>query len=526
MNSKHLIPLVFLVSLISCKQGVSTAVTTQSKKEVDLRPNFHFSPKANWMNDPNGMFYHAGNYHLFFQYYPDSTVWGPMHWGHAVSKDMIDWEEREIALYPDSLGYIFSGSAVVDKNNTSGLGKEGKAPIVALFTYHDPEKEKQGATDYQNQGLAFSLDGGFTWEKYANNPVILNPGMKDFRDPKVTWVEEYQFWLMALATYEKTLFYRSNNLIDWEYLSDFGENLGAHGGVWECPDLFPMQIEGAEKKWVLLQSLNPGGANGGSGTQYFVGDFDGKQFTIDPLFTQQLRKGAQWVDFGRDNYAGVTWSGIPKEDGRILFLGWMSNWNYANKVPTGSWRGTMTLPRELKLKKTADEYKLYAFPAAEIEQYYGEPVHPKAQSISGDHTLVSQEDLSLASAHISKELEDLKEDNYVFTLENDRGESFKFGVNNRENYFFIDRSQSGEVSFSDNFADQISKAEFGKTLDSLKVDLWIDRTSIEIFYNHGEFVMTEIFFPKENYQSLNLESAGEFQLKKLTANPIKMIKNE
>ena len=267
MNSiaNYFIVFVVFIFTFSCKEKEMKKALTEETKAIDsnevYRPEFHFTPKKNWMNDPNGMFYLDGNYHLFFQHYPDSAVWGPMHWGHAVSKDLVSWEELEIALYPDSLGYIFSGSAVIDTSNTSGFGKDGQTPVVAIFTYHNMEAEKAGAPVYQSQGLAYSLDGGNKWTKYENNPVLKSPGLKDFRDPKVIWDEKRHQWVMTLATYEKTLFYASKDLKSWTFLSDFGKNYGAHGGVWECPDLFPIKVEGAEvEKWVLLQSLNPGGA--------------------------------------------------------------------------------------------------------------------------------------------------------------------------------------------------------------------------------------------------------------------------
>ncbi|MEL7146805.1 MAG: glycoside hydrolase family 32 protein, partial [Bacteroidota bacterium] len=229
-----------------------------SKMGEEYRPYFHFTPPSQWMNDPNGMFYYEGEYHLFYQHYPDSNVWGPMHWGHAVSRDMIVWEHLPIALYPDSLGYIFSGSAVVDWKNSTGFGTAEQPPIVAVYTYHDPLGEKAGKTDFQSQGIAYSIDKGRTWTKYDANPVLPNQGVKDFRDPKVFWHQQSQRWIMTLAELDHISFYASENLIAWEKLSDFGLTYGSHGGVWECPDLFELTVEGTEEsKWVLLVSINP-----------------------------------------------------------------------------------------------------------------------------------------------------------------------------------------------------------------------------------------------------------------------------
>lgn len=245
------------------------------------RLQFHFSPKANWMNDPNGLVHYNGEYHLFYQYYPDGTKWGPMHWGHAVSKDLFHWEHLPIALYPDSLGLIFSGSAVADVKNTSGFGSMQNPPLVAIFTYHSMEKEKVGKTDYQNQGVAYSVDNGRTWTKYENNPVLKNQGIKDFRDPKVFWHEASAKWVMILAVKDHVELWNSKDLKVWNKLSDFGIDYGGHGGVWECPDLFEATIEGtSEKRWVMLVSINPGGPNGGSATQYFIGDFNCITFAL------------------------------------------------------------------------------------------------------------------------------------------------------------------------------------------------------------------------------------------------------
>ncbi|MEY2704299.1 MAG: hypothetical protein RL407_361, partial [Bacteroidota bacterium] len=256
-------------------------IFTPSQSEP-YRPGYHFSPKQGWMNDPNGLVYLDGEYHLFFQHYPDSTVWGPMHWGHAVSQDLIHWEELPIALFPDSLGYIFSGSAVYDAANTSGLGSTETPPLVALFTYHDPKGEKEGRIDFQKQGLAYSLDKGQTWQKYEGNPVLGNPGIRDFRDPKITQVAQADgksSWVMTLAARDRVHFYESANLKEWAFLGEFGQGIGAHGGVWECPDLLSLKAPDGSQKWVLLVSMNPGGPQKGSATQYFIGDFKQGVFT-------------------------------------------------------------------------------------------------------------------------------------------------------------------------------------------------------------------------------------------------------
>src|SRR5688500_16498045 len=290
---KYLVCIIMLAACSNPKNMVAERTTYNEPHRLQM----HFSPKSKWMNDPNGMVYLNGVYHFFYQHYPDSNIWGPMHWGHATSKDLVHWEHQPIALYPDSLGYIFSGSAVLDANNTSGFGKDGKAPLVAIFTHHNAKEEKTGSSTFQNQSIAYSLDEGKTWTKYAGNPVLKNPGIKDFRDPKVSWHEESKKWVMILAVLDHVELYNSSDLKSWTKLSEFGKDFGAHGGVWECPDLFQLNIEGETKqKWVMLVSLNPGGPNVGSGTQYFVGEFDGKTFTSDTGKSQ-----IKWIDWGQDN---------------------------------------------------------------------------------------------------------------------------------------------------------------------------------------------------------------------------------
>lgn len=259
--------LTFIIALNCICKAQDPASKTYSEQ---YRAQIHFSPKQHWTNDPNGMVYFNHTYHLFFQYYPKGSTWGPMHWGHATSPDLIHWKERPIALYPDSLGYIFSGSAVVDSNNTSGFGKKGKIPLVAIFTHHDPKGEKEGTDKFQNQSLAYSLDNGNTWTKYKGNPVLRNPGIKDFRDPKVMWYAKEKKWLMTLATKDHITFYSAPDLKNWKKESEFGLEIGAHGGVWECPDLFPLKVDG-KTHWVLIVNINPGGPKWWFGDPIFCG---------------------------------------------------------------------------------------------------------------------------------------------------------------------------------------------------------------------------------------------------------------
>ena len=497
--------------LNSSDKNIEDVSSMEYSEETLYRPNFHFTPQKNWMNDPNGMFYLNGKYHLYFQYYPEDNVWGPMHWGHAISEDLVQWKEQPIAIFPDSLGYIFSGSAVVDHENRSGFGKDGIAPVIAIYTYHDIEKEKKGDLDFQSQAIAYSLDEGQTFTKYSGNPVIPNSGIKDFRDPKVTWDASREQWVMVLATYEKTLFYTSKNLKDWDFASSFGEGVGAHGGVWECPDFIPMQVENSEEiKWVLLQSLNPGHINGGSGTQYFIGDFDGTNFTMDQKFAQDVEtEKAIWLDYGRDNYAGVTWSNVPESDGRTLFIGWMSNWDYALVVPTNGWRSAMTASRELKLTKSNDAYRLTSNPVEELARFKKTVIDTSDVQFKSEYVVLENTKEILSNSVIEIKLKNLSEAKYNFSLSNEAGDKLEFGIDNLNTNYYLDRRTAGLKDFSEKFTNIVSKASFGTPLKEVTLQILLDKTSIEIFYNNGETVMTEIFFPNSPFQSLKLNATND-----------------
>jgi fructan beta-fructosidase len=496
----------FLVSIL-----YSAIMNAQvNSKDEPHRPQVHFSPKEKWMNDPNGMVYHNGIYHLFYQYYPDSTVWGPMHWGHATSKDMIHWKHRPIALYPDSLGYIFSGSAVVDFNNTSGFGKKDKPPLVAIFTHHDPKGERDGKSDYQNQSIAYSTDEGKSWIKYANNPIIKNPGIKDFRDPKVMWFEKSKKWIMTLATKDRITFYSSENLKEWIKESEFGENVGAHGGVWECPDLFPLEYDG-KQVWVLVVNINPGGPNKGSATQYFLGDFNGKFFL--PSSTE-----TKWLDYGPDEYAGVTWSNTGK---RKIFLGWMSNWLYANVVPTKTWRNAMTFPRELKIVKIDNNNMLVVSALAkEIKKIISKSFIVNNISIGKPFEMTTKTGNIKFPCLLNLTTDNVQD--FSITISNGAGEELEIGYDKMKNQYFIDRTKSGKTNFQQEFANRHFAPRFTNN-SKINISLMIDVSSVELFADDGLTVMTEIFFPNKPYNQLRLQSPGNIVIEKLEYIKLKKI---
>ena len=516
-NIKIITRLVLVATLmiyLNCKndkQSYSEEIEVAenfTEDELKYRPLFHFTPKNNWMNDPNGMFYLNGKYHLYFQHYPDGNVWGPMHWGHAISEDLINFEEQPIALYPDEIGLIFSGSAVVDYNNTSGFSKDGKVPVVAIYTYHNMEGEKRGDIDFQTQGIAYSLDEGMTWTKYSENPVIKNPGIKDFRDPKVFWDNHNSKWIMSLAAGNKIMIYSSANLKEWKFESEFGEDNGDHGGVWECPDLFPVKVKDSEEyKWALLVSINPSGPNGGSATQYFIGDFDGHEFTIDDRFSKQLYENkAVWLDYGRDNYAGVTWSNISDTDGRKLFIGWMSNWDYARDVPTYKWRSTMTVPRELNLIKKNNEYILKSIPVKELNDFKSKTIEKDSIEPEELSKVIETAEIDFNKLNLEFNFKNLKENKYQIIFNNGNGDSLIIGLNNNSKTIYLDRTKSGKVDFSEKFAPNISKVKLSDMINDAKFQILLDKTSVELFVNDGEIVMTELFFPNNPLDQISIIS--------------------
>lgn len=482
----------WLLVLSACRSPQQQPAGPSSDTAEQHRPLIHFTPKTAWMNDPNGMVYGNGTYHLFYQHYPDSTVWGPMHWGHATSKNLVQWQHQPIALYPDSLGYIFSGSCVMDSANTSGFGSDGKPAMVAVFTHHDPKGEKAGTDTFQYQSIAYSVDEGTTWTKYAGNPVLRNPGIRDFRDPKVMRHAATNRWVMTLATKDRVTFYSSPNLKEWKKESEFGAAVGAHGGVWECPDLFPLQHEG-KMVWVLLVSINPGGPNGGSATQYFVGDFNGKTFV--PFDT-----ATRWIDYGPDNYAGVTWSNTGNTK---IFMGWMSNWMYATKVPTRTWRSAMTVPRTLSLQKTDEGYRLRSCPAEYLKTLEYE--EERTTNVDARNLLLTQTKKVAGAARLN--LSAAKLQSFSVVLSNAKGQKVVVGYDQASNNYFIDRTASGTVDFEKGFAARHTAPRLSK-VPTMDLTLVIDVASVELFTDGGLSVMTSVFFPDEPFTDVSIQSAG------------------
>lgn len=448
------------------------------------RPQIHFTPAKNWINDPNGMFYLDGEYHLFYQYNPQGNDWGNMSWGHAVSSDMISWKEQPVALLGDDLGAIFSGSAVVDKVNSAGFGKDA---VVAIYT---------SAGSSQQQSIAYSNDGGYNFKKFEGNPVIANKNKPDFRDPKVFWHEETESWKMVLAlgwSYGVEIL-SSNNLKNWTSESIFTiDDANCRKGQWECPDLLRFEYKG-EEKWVMIVSVNPGGPVAGSGTMYFVGSFDGKTFVPDEL------DYPKWLDFGTDNYAGVTWSNVPD---RTIYIGWMNNWLYSGAVPCSPWRSAMTLPRELSLVEVDGSPLLASEVVKEIDNIAGEWEKISDGSIGERDAfqLRLSIDMSVKSS---------------YKIGNDKGEYLEIEFNPTTRMLAAKRNaNTGDVSFSPVFSYPSIKMPVYETGEKVIFDIFVDRSSVEILSAEGKSAMTMLVFPEKIYSKITSSSDIDAEVRTL-----------
>lgn len=456
------------------------------------RPQFHFSPRINWMNDPNGLVYYNGVYHLFYQYNPFGRRWGYMSWGHATSTDLVHWNHKAVAIPygKENEEGIFSGSAVVDHQNTSGFGDGGNPPIVAIYTSHYTLED--GSTD-QAQSLAYSLDDGETFTKYEGNPV-LEFDDPDFRDPNVSWNEKMEKWLMvvALPAQHKVQFYSSDNLKDWEFLSDFGP-AGATDGIWECPDFFKLPVDGdsENQKWVLHVDMNPGSIAGGSGSQYFVGEWDGTTFIPDETF---METAPHWVDYGTDFYAAISWNNIPEDDGRQLWVGWMNNWNYANEIPTDPWRSAMSIPRSVHLVSYDNSYRLVQRPIADLRQLRDDSVQIESLEINNETVDLSLRNISGKAFEMIVEIDPGEADNVGINVREGENQQTVIGYDRENQSVFIDRTSSGESDFYEGF-EQRNDAPVELTDGRIRLHVFVDWSSVEVFVNNGSRVITNRIFP-------------------------------
>ena len=451
------------ISTFTCWKNIKNAESFDTTNREQYRPLYHHTPAYGWMNDPNGMFFKDGVWHLYFQHNPYGSQWENMTWGHSTSTDLIHWTFQGDPVQPDAWGAIFSGSSVVDKNNTAGFGENA---IVALYT---------SAGENQTQSMAYSTDNGKTFTKYDGNPIITS-NVPDFRDPHMFWNEDIKKWNMILAAGQQMNIYSSDNLKDWKFESSFGAEYGSHGGVWECPDLMKMKVRGTDKeKWMLVCNINPGGPSGGSATQYFVGDFDGHKFTCE-----SKPEVTKWMDYGKDHYATVTFDNAP--NGRHVALAWMSNWQYANQVPTLQYRSANSIPRDLGLFEYKGNTYCSVTPSEEI-------------------TAARSKKPSKSLSEACEMVVNLKGDATI-TLSNSKGEKVVMTYKAKDETFSMDRTLSGKTDFSSDFAAITTAPVYGKMN---KLRIFIDKSSIEVFDNDGKMAMTNLVFPTKPYDKVTIK---------------------
>ncbi len=500
--------------------AMGTAALAQDSYNQPWRPQYHFTPSHNFMNDPNGMVFYKGEYHLFYQYNPQGQVWGHMSWGHAVSTDMVHWQHLPLAIPEDPNYMIYSGAAVVDWNNSSGLCKStdsrDKSCLIAIYAadYHQKREKTH---------IAYSNDRGRTWTNYAGNPVI-DVDAEDFRDPNVFWYEPQKKWVLVavLADHRKALFFSSKDLKQWTKLSEFGP-AGDDAGQWECPDLLELQIEGtSERRWVLIVNRNPGAPAGGTGVRYLVGQFDGTQFVEKEGAGQKL-----WADYGKDFYATNSFNDMPKGDERRIWMGWTSNWLYAKDEPTVLWRGAQSIPRTLSLRRVVNRYPTppqkegqdgAPDPSAERQLLMVQAAAREVQSLRGSAFVVNDVTVQEAMGRmthgmvrgetyeIEAELEPGGASEIGFRLRKGQGVETVVGVEPPTNTLFVDRTKSGDVSFSKDFSGRFSTT-LGDT-KRVKLHIFVDRSSVEVFANDGEKVMTDRVYPPPGSTGIELYATG------------------
>ena len=455
---------------------IELADTFDTANREKFRPIYHHTPAYGWMNDANGLVYKDGEYHLYFQYNPYGSKWGNMHWGHSVSKDLVHWTHEQPAIARDTMGHIFSGSCVVDHNNTAGFGKDA---IIAFYTSHKglPDNHQR-----QQQCIAYSLDNGRTYTKYDGNPVVTPfDGLENFRDPKVFWYAPQNKWVMIVSADKNMRFYESKDLKKWSYMSEWGAGYGPQPNQFECPDFFEMAVDGnaQHKKWVMIVNINPGFVYGGSGTMYFVGQFDGHKFTCDTA-----PNDVKWLDWGKDHYATVTYSNTP---GRIIAMPWMSNWQYANQVPTKQYRSGNSIPRDLDLYEYEGNTYCGVTPSPELKA-----ARPKK---------------STKTLSESCEMVVTLKGNATITLFNELGEKVVMTYDDKIRTFSMDRTKSGQKDFSDDFAALTTAPVHGKMT---QLRLFIDRSSIEAFDAEGRMAMTNLVFPTKPYNKVSIKGKGKY----------------
>lgn len=498
-----------------CWDNISLADTFDTSNTDYYRPEYHHTPLYGWMNDANGLVYKDGEYHLYFQYNPYGSKWGNMHWGHSVSKDLVHWQHLDPAIARDTLGHIFSGSTVIDKNNSAGYGKD------AMIAFYTSASDEHG----QIQCMAYSNDNGRTYTKYENNP-ILTPfdGLKDFRDPKVFWYEPAQKWYMIVSADKNMRFYSSTDLKQWEYLSQFGEGYGVQPNQFECPDFIQLPVDGNKDnmKWVMIVNINPGCPFGGSATEYFIGDFDGKEFKCDTD-----KSVTKWLDFGKDHYATVCFSNTGD---RIIAVPWMSNWQYANVTPIRQYRGANALPRELSLYTKNGEIYMAANVVKETEALRKSTRNVESLSVEGETVIDSITDGLNSGVELEMDIVPGKAQTVGFDIMNAKGEKTKIYLDLKSGRAVMDRTESGLIAFGEKAEPHFKENHDRRKTESINyindfalgtwaplslcegksyhLNVFVDKCSVELFVDGGRIAMTNLVFPTEVYNSLRFYTEG------------------
>lgn len=498
-----------------CWDNISLADTFDTSNTDYYRPEYHHTPLYGWMNDANGLVYKDGEYHLYFQYNPYGSKWGNMHWGHSVSKDLVHWQHLDPAIARDTLGHIFSGSTVIDKNNSAGYGKD------AMIAFYTSASDEHG----QIQCMAYSNDNGRTYTKYEKNP-ILTPfdGLKDFRDPKVFWYEPAQKWYMIVSADKNMRFYSSTDLKQWEYLSQFGEGYGVQPNQFECPDFIQLPVDGNKDnmKWVMIVNINPGCPFGGSATEYFIGDFDGKEFKCDTD-----KSVTKWLDFGKDHYATVCFSNTGD---RIIAVPWMSNWQYANVTPIRQYRGANALPRELSLYTKNGEIYMAANVVKETEALRKSTRNIESLSVEGETVIDSITDGLNSGVELEMDIVPGKAQTIGFDIMNAKGEKTKIYLDLKSGRAVMDRTESGLIAFGEKAEPHFKENHDRRKTESINyindfalgtwaplslcegksyhLNVFVDKCSVELFVDGGRIAMTNLVFPTEVYNSLRFYTEG------------------
>lgn len=498
-----------------CWEHIQLTDTFDTSNTDYYRPVYHHTPLYGWMNDPNGMVYKDGEYHLYFQYNPYGSKWGNMHWGHSVSTDLVHWNHLKPAIARDTLGHIFSGSTVVDKDNTAGYGNNA---MIALYTSASDEHG-------QIQCMAYSTDDGRTYTKYEKNPVLVPfDGLKDFRDPKVFWYEPDKKWVMIVSADKEMRFYATQNLKDWEYMSAFGKGYGAQPNQFECPDFIQLPVDGNKNKmkWVMLVNINPGCMFGGSATEYFVGDFDGKEFTCDTK-----PEVVKWLDYGKDHYAAVC---ISNTGERIISIPWMSNWQYANVTPIRQYRGANGLPRELSLYTKDGQIYVAADVVKEVEALRKDTRSFDPITVKDEYKIDEIVPQTDGAYELEMDITPNASGVAGFDLMNAKGEVAKIYLDMKSGKLVMDRTASGLVAFGEKSEPHAKETDdYRKTMSvnyqndfalgtwaplslcegkTYHLNVFVDKCSVEIFVDGGRIAMTNLVFPTEPYNTLRFYTEG------------------